>query len=249
MIRRARGGSGHPGHAGLAGVLAIMLVGSAQAAERPPEGRDGRPPEPPGIFISPAGKAYRAAPGEPYPSVNWFAAADVDRDGVLTPAEFEADATSFFAELDVDRDGRLGPREIERYENEITPEVSMAAASPRFGPRGGMPGPFGPGGGPPPPGMPGGPGPGGGPPKGVRYGEMPMGAGVFGLLNIPEPVAGADLDISGSVTLDEFRRTARHRFALLDRDADRRLPLSELPETPAQAFGGRRGKRPRPPRR
>lgn len=233
----------------LAGLLAAMVAGCADRAAPgagvglPPAGLGARggTPNLPSVFVSPAGKAFRAGPHEPYPSVLWFAAADADGNGALTSVEFEQDATGFFRELDVDGDGRLGPREIERYEAEITPEVSMAGSRPPIGLGGGMPGPMGPGGGPPG----GRPGP-GGPPRAMRYGEMPMGAGMFGLLNIPEPVTAADLDISGSVTLDEFRRAARQRFALLDADRDGRLTLQELPQTPFQRIRGGRGpKRPR----
>jgi hypothetical protein len=54
------------------------------------------------------------------------------------------------------------------------------------------------------------------------------GAGQFSLFAIPEPVTGADLDLSGRVTLDEFRRTAVIRFNLLDSDQKGRLTLEQL---------------------
>ncbi len=56
----------------------------------------------------------------------------------------------------------------------------------------------------------------------------PQGAGVFGLLDIPEPVAGADYDLSRSITPDEFRRAASDRFQLLDTTHSGRLTLAQL---------------------
>jgi hypothetical protein len=70
-----------------------------------------------------------------------------------------------------------------------------------------------------------------------------QGAARYGLLNIPEPVAGADLDIDGSITLDEFGRSAVYRFQLLDRDHRGRLTLGELESLiPSRPHAGRRAK-------
>src|SRR5262249_14699354 len=77
-----------------------------------------------GLFISPAGKPYRTAPGEPYPSAVWFAAADADHDGKLTRREFRADAAAFFHELDLNHDGVIDASEITAYEH-ATPEIVL----------------------------------------------------------------------------------------------------------------------------
>ncbi len=49
------------------------------------------------------------------------------------------------------------------------------------------------------------------------------GAGRFGLLNEPHPVRGADGDLSGRVSLEEWRKAAARRFNLLDLDGDGRV--------------------------
>ena len=54
------------------------------------------------------------------------------------------------------------------------------------------------------------------------------------MISDPEPVAAADGDFDGKVTLAEALAAARRRFAALDADHDGRLTLAELPETPAE---------------
>jgi hypothetical protein len=48
------------------------------------------------------------------------------------------------------------------------------------------------------------------------------------LLNIPEPVTGADRDIDHIVTRDEFATAASDRFQMLDTNQDRKLELAEM---------------------
>jgi hypothetical protein len=56
----------------------------------------------------------------------------------------------------------------------------------------------------------------------------PQGAARYALLNIPEPVAGADADFDRAVTLAEFRQAAIQRFQLLDTKRQRKLILADL---------------------
>lgn len=204
---------------------------------------------PPNVFISPAGKPYRARPGEPYPAVVWFAAADADHDGRLTLEEFRRDAEAFFRELDTDRNGIIDGFEVQAYEQKVAPEIlprveGLAAGEgmdlslgkdrgSRGGPdigaaRGGRRG---------------------GP---LRAGDQrPEGAGLYGLLNEPEPVASADARFDGKITPADFRAAADRRFAALDVKKLGYLTLPDLPKTPVQelierAAARRAVARPRP---
>ncbi len=72
-----------------------------------------------------------------------------------------------------------------------------------------------------------------------------QGAARYGLLNIPEPVAGADADFNRGATLAEFQRAAIQRFQLLDRQRAGRLTLTELEVLlPTRPKAGARVKRP-----
>jgi hypothetical protein len=174
------------------------------------------------VFISPSGEPFRAAPDQPYPLPVWFARADADHDGSISPAEFQADAKAFFERLDTDHDGVIDGFEVTDYENKVAPEIqpSLGGFSDYE----------------PPP---------------TRVSEVTphvrpvshkpkkwtvKGAAVFGLLLDPEPVASADADLDGKVTLKEAMAAAGRRFKRLDADHDGRLTLEELPQTPAQAL-------------
>jgi hypothetical protein len=124
-------------------------------------------PPPHRLFISPAGEPFRAGDG----LAAWFAGADADHDGALTPPELRADFARFFKDLDANADGQLDGLELQAYERERVPEIT------RLGFEGG--------GGPPPGGarM----GMGGGAPEIGR-----SGAALFGLLSIPQRVSNAD---------------------------------------------------------
>jgi hypothetical protein len=65
--------------------------------------------------------------------------------------------------------------------------------------------------------------------------RRPEGAGLFGLLNEPEPVAAADVNFDSHITLQEFLAAADRRFDALDRKGLGYLTLDALPKTPAQA--------------
>lgn len=230
-------------------VLALSLAAIAGAASGqplpPPQPTDPAPPlglgedgdsRPPSeqVFISPAGEPFRAPLEAGYPVAAWFARADADRDGALTIAEFTADALAFHDRLDSDRDGRVDGFENGDYERDVAPEISRVMRRP---PRPSTPAGAG--------------GLGDMPSRGdMIWGRMPMvrrgpsgdavapprrtGAGQYGLLNEPHPVRGADADLDGKISRAEATAAARRRFGLLDQDGDGRLPLADLPKTPAQ---------------
>lgn len=177
----------------------------------PPQGSGGPDGPPPGggLFISPDGEPFRAGDGR----ADWFARADADHDGALTLAEFRADAMSFFGVLDANRDGLVDGTENQIYERRIAPEITRMSFD-------------GPGGGHPPGGGPGGGHRGGGKGQGAIGRE---GAARFGLLNEPQPVLGADANLDGRITAEEWAKAAGRRFGLLDKDGDGRLTLASLP--------------------
>ncbi|MBC7166971.1 MAG: hypothetical protein H5U23_06415, partial [Phenylobacterium sp.] len=145
-----------------------------------------------------------------------------DGDTLLTEAEFRLDAERFFAVLDADDNGTIDGFENQAYERDLVPEITRLA-----GPVGDRPPPGGRG---PRVGEGGlrgllGKGPEGG-------GERRDGAARYGLLNIPQPVRGADADLSGRVSLEEWRAAASRRFSLLDTDGDGVLTLDTLPSAP-----------------
>jgi Ca2+-binding EF-hand superfamily protein len=177
------------------------------------------------LFVSPAGEPFRAGPGQPYPIGAWFAQADTNHDGKLTKDEFRADFAKFFKVLDENHDGILDGVEVQRYEQAVAPEVLPRLAQVGGGFPGERPG------------------------AGVRQlaeprrrrGDEYDGAPAYSLLNVSEPVANADTDFDGKITLQEFLKTADSRFDLLDKDKDGYLTLATLPQTPEQiAIEGKR---------
>ncbi len=189
----------------------------------------------PNLFISPSGQPFHAAAGAPYPVAAWFAAADADHDGRLTRAEFRADAAAFFRQLDANHDGLITGVEVQAYEQAIAPEILPRITDLHAGE--GMdqeldlgdsrnaerPRPVG---------------------HGHRMAEAQparpanivgtQGAGVYSLLNEPEPVAAADTAFDGRITLAEFLATADRRFDRLDASHQGYLTLADLPKTPVQ---------------
>jgi hypothetical protein len=185
----------------------------------------------PNLFISPAGKPYRAERGQPYPVVQWFAAANTSHDGHLTREQFRADAAAFFKELDTDHNGVIDGFEIQHYERVIAPEINPQIEGLRFGE--GMDLALGRE----------------DSPKGAQIGRSPTasgreqagdrraeGAGVFGLLNEPEPVADTDANFDSHITLSEFLAAADRRFDVLDTKKLGYLTLETLPKTPVQVL-------------
>ena len=205
-----------------------VVFAAAAAAAQPAQPPDAAAP-PTRLFISPAGEPFRGPMDGPYPSGDWFRKADADADGALTLKEFDADAARFFDVLDANKDGRIDSRETQAYESDVAPEilprVRPMGAEPSFEERMRMKRLRG------------------GPPQGAaarRKGKTaptgPRGAGIYGLLNEPQPVAAADGDFNTLITRDEWSSAAQRRFARLDANADRSLRLDELPKTPIQAL-------------
>lgn len=204
----------------LCGLWASAAAAQAPAADPGPE-PDRRGPGPQArLFISPSGEPFRDGEG----LAAWFAGADRDGDTLLTRPEFEADAERFFAVLDADGDGVVDGFENQAYERQIAPEITRLGEA-----------------------RPPGPGPGGRPERDGERPRRPMlgfgqgkpepgaqrqGAGRYGLLNEPQPVRGADGDLSGRVSKIEWRTAAARRFNLLDLDGDGVLTLDTLPPLP-----------------
>jgi hypothetical protein len=180
------------------------------------------------IFISPAGEPFRADRDAPYPLDLWFSRADADHDGALSEAEFVADAAAFFHKLDVNGDGLIDGFEISAYEQKTAPEIlphvvgltardipplpqprRNDADRPQQDAQDERDEPR-------------------------RVGPSIGGAAFYSLTPDAEPVAAADTDFDGKVSLGEFKAAARRRFALLDLNHDGRLPRAELPKTAAE---------------
>ncbi len=174
----------------------------------------------------PFATVHIAATGEPFrsngtadPMRFWFDQADADHDGRLTQDEFVADARRFFATIDTDRDGELDPQEVSAYEIDVAPEIKLYQADAGFFERA----------------------------HGRKARHVarkdararadyvtPYGAGSYASLNIPEPVASADLDIDRAVSRAEFATVATSRFALLDGAHRGYLTYDTLARSPAQ---------------
>ncbi|MAK83438.1 MAG: hypothetical protein CMJ17_16435, partial [Phenylobacterium sp.] len=103
-------------------LAALWTSAAATASAAPPPGPPpGRAAQGGGmeIFISPSGEPFRGAGG----LAAWFAGADADADGLVTLAEFEADAVRMFGQLDTDQNGSIDGFETQAYEREIAPEI------------------------------------------------------------------------------------------------------------------------------
>ena len=222
-------------------LLAAVFLGLAGAAAAQPQdapiletyGRE--PPPPPGprvrLFISPMGEPFRGPDG----FGAWLAGADADHDGAVTLAEFRADGERFFRLLDTDGNGYIDGFEMQAYERERVPEIGNVTVE--DGGRGAGRGFFGGGrrG-----------GKGGTPPSGGEAGKAAsagqagfkaagrQGAARYSLLNIPQPVAQADEDWNGRITLVEWDHAATRRFALLDKENAGRLTRESLQAPPSE---------------
>ena len=189
-------------------------------------------------FVSPMGEPFRSRSPEDDPLARWFHQTDVDQDGMLTADEMRGDAERFFARLDANQDARIDSEERMIYESEIAPEVQSNSQWKRTRKEIATE---------------------------VRSGDDSdrrdrrrrwdnridgyqldglQGGARYGLLNLPEPVAGADADFDRFVSLDEFRRAASYRFQLLDSDRVGSLKLQDLAALlPSRPKDGRRVKR------
>ena len=129
----------------LPSILGLALLAAACASSAPPQrfrghGEGMRRHGPMGagmgprlsLFVSPAGKPFRGAPGQPAPIEAWFAEADANHDGTIGFAEFQADFHNWFAALDTNHDGEIAPDEVTRYETEILPEIVLRTVA-RYG--------------------------------------------------------------------------------------------------------------------
>jgi hypothetical protein len=202
------------------------------------------------VFISPAGKPFRAPRGAPYPVVDWFKEADRDGDGKIDHAEFIADAAAFFTVLDINKVGVLGPYEIAVYERHVAPEILgyQYKASARldslglfggglwaaqYGGIGGMGGAGG--GGVPTTIDPAGPSEEPSTPKILHdLDETQQGASPFSLFDEPEPVTAADFDFNGKIKKANFLKLADMHFTSLDTEGAGYLTLAKLPKTEVQ---------------
>ncbi len=216
-------------------VIAATLAHAAQADDEPPITVTGRPWAP---FISPMGEPFRSRSADDDPFARWFQQADRDRDGQLTVDEMRADAERFFQTLDSNQDREIDPEELVIYETEIAPEVQVNSRWKRNAP----------------------------PATGDKsvanrvQGDRKrrrmdrdidgyqihglQGAARYGLLNIPQPVAGADANFDRGTTLGEFQSAAVQRFHLLDSQRTGRLALPALEALlPTRPETGKRVKR------
>ena len=216
-------------------VFAVILPMLASVAQEsgPPITVTGSPWAP---FVSPMGEPFRSRSSGDDPFARWFRQADSNQDGVITAVEMRADAANFFQSLDSNDDGEIDSEEIVFYEQQIAPEVQVnsnwklsreeaaaqrSAASRERRDRRRR----------------------GSSVDGYQLDGL-QGAARYGLLNLPQPVVGADADFNRKITLDEFSRAASYRFQLLDSKGAGRLTQAEL-ETlvPTRPKTGRRVKR------
>lgn len=187
--------------------VALLLLPAALFAQREREARPDPCAARPQLYIAPMGAVFRAPADAAYPSAIWFAAADADHDGRLTLAEFLADAEASFARFDLNHDGEIDPTEMTAYEGDV-PEISLYQRGQRL------------------------PANGRERKEAARYGGA-LGAGRYAQLNIPQPIASADLDFNRGVSREEWRTVAARRFQLLG-PVDGALTLAALKPTPAQ---------------
>lgn len=196
----------------LAAVLAMAQAASAFAADQPEN-----------LFISPAGQPFTAPASKPYPIVDWFNAADKNKDGKLSKDEHRADAEIFFADLDRNKDGFIAGIEVTIYERYYVPEILSLGAAQTGLIRVNMqiddslPGDDS-----------------GGNKKQRQRLNSTQGAVFFSLFREPQPVRAADRNLDYKVSLQEFRDHADRHFDALDTDGDGFLTLATLPQTPAE---------------
>jgi hypothetical protein len=230
-------------------LLACAALSACAADADKPERPSNQPDRPrPTIFISPAGQPFHAGPAQPYPVAQWFAQVDLDHDGRITREEFRKDFEAFFRTLDANHDGVIDSFELDDYEQKIAPEILSVLERPGVGAPSASPStPAGDG----PIELPGagrrGRGGGDGPSRNSTTRLSVLGAAAYSLFPEPEPVASADANFDGKITLAEFLAAADRRFDQLDAKKLGYLTLDSLPRTPDQiAVEGKTPKAPAP---
>ena len=199
------------------GALAATLASAAGAQPAPAAtGSD--------LFISPMGEPFRgeSAAGQ---LRAWFNGADTDRNGALSLAEMRADADRYYLVLNLNRDREIDPTELRAYEQAV-PEIRVGMGgygitsgnakanrsrlSPEYSKAAGtvlVP---------------------------LDRDTSRQGAGRFGVLATPNPVASTDLNFNRGISAEEFARAARDRFVLLDANRDGSIRFEELPALPSR---------------
>jgi len=197
----------------LAGALLLASEAAAQNLQSPQAAGYTQ------LFISPCGEPYRGKAGDPYPVALWFKQTDANHDGAIDKAEFRADHAGFFDALDNDANGVIDGPEVSFYENRVAPDVfhpemfgmAVGPILAQYQPQGTINS------------------------ARRRQPREYLGAAAYGLLAEVEPVRAADTDLNGRVSKQEFQEAADRRFARLDKNADGKLELAELPKTAVQA--------------
>jgi hypothetical protein len=175
------------------------------------------------IFVSPMGQPFHGSEAAPDPERAWFTAVDANGDGIVTAAEFQADASRFFAALDRKHDGEIDPDDIDYYENTIAPEVRSSDGGRDIIARGSSAGSDG--------------------AKGPLYDAGKLGAAQFSYFDLPEPVTAADRNFNRGIDPREFADAADKRFASLDAKKDGKLTWDELPHVTNRAMAPKKRKR------
>ena len=189
-----------PALAGLS-VLCLAVAASAAPTARPQT----TPLEDAHLFISPAGKPFRSASGQPYPVVAWFKEADANHDGKLDKTEFRDDAAAFYKVLDRNGDGLVTDGEISYYERVLVPELAASGQAAEYDTS-----------------------------DKTKLASDLQGAAPYGLINDAEPVRSADDSFIGRLTLKAFLARADHNFDILDQNGRGYLVLEDLPRTEVQ---------------
>lgn len=162
------------------------------------------------VFISPMGEPFRGASRKEMLRA-WFDAADRNRDAALSQAEMRGDGERFFIILNVNKDREIDPVELRAYEQRIAPEIQVGIDGVRAPSVSDNPNAS----------------------KAKRE-SVRRGAGMYGLLPTPNPVASADTNFDRGISPEEFARAARDRFVLLDSNRDGLIRFDELPSLPSR---------------
>ena len=210
----------------------LFFLPASALAQADSSGPDPEKRTHPVLFVSPAGKPYRAnmMPDLPHPVRTWFQSADRNDDGEISLPEFRADFEEVFGEYDSDGNDQIDAFEVRHYEQNILPELHSAGSV--IG-RGGADGRRGAGrgknrGGRGQRGR-------GGKKRSEGVGKKLAarsvgGAARFGLLPIYHPLLDADADMSWRVSKAEFMKAADNRFRYLDAVQTGTLKVEALEE-------------------